>query len=507
MSSKHPIFLAFRSSTWFIVITKYVACFTDAFIYEVIVPVLSFSLRDFIGVPEEDANNGSPIWNSMLLTSFGAAQVFVSSILGHFADKSDSRRTPLLYGLYATAGATGLLYLARTVWLLVLSRFLQDLAALVVYTLWFALLADTAPEGDIGQWMGFALSSLNVGIIIGPAIGGALYDNFGYGSLFFAVFALVGIDVILRLVIVEKKVAARLYEAQKRDTRRLYEVEDQEAGRPYGTFQSCNEESPSAQQHPPTTSKGASRPASPTNMPAEQAPLLTGSPNLNNAEDKSSHPLPIVTLLQSPRILTNFYGAFITISTLVSFDAAIPIFVEQHFGWTSTKSGLVFLFISAPTLLGPLAGKLYDRYPSPWLSAVWFLLSAIFTVFLAFVSYDGIDSTAQQTFLWFSSHYTVCFANTFGSLPLSAYLSRAVKFIEEETLGVFGTSDEGANAQVCALYTSASAAGVVIGPIWTSIAYQDGHWRFLVYSLGILLATIVIPVVSVHRLSGCAALT
>lgn len=48
--------------------------------------------------------------------------------------------------------------------MLVLSRFLQGLSAAVVYTVGFALVADTVGQESIGQWMGFVISSLNVGM-------------------------------------------------------------------------------------------------------------------------------------------------------------------------------------------------------------------------------------------------------------------------------------------------------------------------------------------------------
>jgi MFS family permease len=70
----------------------------------------------------------------------------------------------LLLGFFGNAAATALLYLARNLWLLVLSRFLQGLSAAVVYTVGFALLADTVGQENIGQWMGFVISSLNVGM-------------------------------------------------------------------------------------------------------------------------------------------------------------------------------------------------------------------------------------------------------------------------------------------------------------------------------------------------------
>lgn len=60
-----------------------------------------------------------------------------------------------------------------------------------------------------------------------------------------------------------------------------------------------------------------------------------------------------------------------------------------------------------------------------------------------------------------------------------------------ERPGIFGNS--GAYAQVFSLYTSASAAGVLVGPAWTSFAYGKQGWTFLIISLGILSASVAVP--------------
>lgn len=77
---------------------------------------------------------------------------------------------------------------------------------------------------------------------------------------------------------------------------------------------------------------------------------------------------------------------------------------------------------------------------------------------------------------------------------MGADLSRAVESMEKKTPGIFGKT--GASGQVFSLYTSASAAGVLAGPAWTSYAFGERGWIFFVSSLGILTATVAIPVVS-----------
>ena len=303
-------------------------------------------------------------------------------MLGYLADKSSSRRTPLLLGFISTAAATGLLYLARSVWLLLLSRFFQGLAASVVYAVGFALLADTVPPEDIGYWMGFAIASLNVGMIISPSLGGILYDNFGYGSLFSAVFALVAIDIFLRLVMVEKKTLAALHRS------------DGETQPEYGTIEPCSGEFSHEQRIPESTTISAVN----TVAHEEEGPLVSNLMS-TTVMDQSAHKNPLLTLLTSARILTDLYGAFVTVFVLVGFDSAIPIFVKREFGWTSTGAGLIFLFITTPILLGPFAGRLSDRYPSALLTALWFLLSAGFIVLLNLVTYDRLGSVAPPILL------------------------------------------------------------------------------------------------------------
>ncbi|ESZ98618.1 hypothetical protein SBOR_0988 [Sclerotinia borealis F-4128] len=462
---KEPKFLELRSSKWFIVSTICVASFSDSFIYGVVIPVLPKELEGRIGVADEDLE----FWNSMLLTAFGLAQLIASPLFGYYADRSSSRRTPLLLGFFSNAAATAVLYAAQNVWILALSRFLQGLSAAVVYTVGFALLADTVGPKDIGQWMGYVISSLNIGMLISPTIGGIMYAKIGYASLFIVMFILIAIDIIMRLFMIEKKVAARLRKPK-----------DEDGTQTYGTFQRSIDEAIFEQPNSATSFSSN----------AESEPLLRGSDqNSPAAEDNKKHPIALVTLLKSPRIWADLYGVWVTVFLLASFDAALPIFVERKFNWDSTGAGLIFLTITFPIFLAPIAGRLSDVWPSRWLTASYFIVSAIFTVLLVLIQRNSTDQIVGLCILL--TLYGI--ARVFGSSPLGADLSRAVASMEKKTPGIFGKT--GASGQVFSLYTSASAAGVLAGPAWTSFAFGDRSWIFFVSSLGILTATVAIPVV------------
>ena len=66
--------------------------------------------------------------------------------------------------------------------------------------------------------------------------------------------------------------------------------------------------------------------------------------------------------------------------------------------------------------------------------------------------------------------------------------------MEEDNPGIFGKAG-GAYAQVFALYTMASAAGVLLGPVWTGFIYTPESWTLLVVTLGIFCASAAVPLV------------
>ena len=172
-SSPPPYLLKTRSSKIFILSTICIAVFTDIFLYGIIVPVIPFALSSRAGVAESSVQS----WVSVLLAVYGAALLVSSPFAGWYADRSSSRRLPLLFGLLALGGATVMLCLARTVALLVLGRILQGFSAAIVWTVGQALLVDTVGQKEIGQTLGWVSLSMTLGILVAPLIGGVVYNK------------------------------------------------------------------------------------------------------------------------------------------------------------------------------------------------------------------------------------------------------------------------------------------------------------------------------------------
>src|SRR5436190_9069456 len=76
-----------------------------------------------------------------------------------------------------------------------------------------ALIVDTVPEDRVGQTMAYASSAMSIGLILGPVLGGIIYARCGYYAAFGLAFGFIGLDLILRIILVEKKISRRYVSA------------------------------------------------------------------------------------------------------------------------------------------------------------------------------------------------------------------------------------------------------------------------------------------------------
>lgn len=284
-----------------------------------------------------------------------------TAIAGFFADRSSSRQAPFLTGLALTFAATLLFAASKAPGLLVLARCLQGASAGIVYTVGLALLVDTVGRESLGQWMGIVMIGFNIGTLLGPLFGGIIYTNLGYWPVFIVVLGVVASDFLLRMFMIEKRKAAKWDEKQTQKPTT------------YGAIPTVYD-----QEHRPEVAEVVARSSTetdPTHHDAERTSLLPShslpspSPSSNDDRDTgffASH-FPIMsTLLSSKRLMSAVYGSFINTTLTCAFDSVLPLFVKATFGWGPTAAGLIFLTIAFPSILGPLAGALADRFgPRP----------------------------------------------------------------------------------------------------------------------------------------------
>ena len=195
------------------------------------------------------------------------------------------------------------------------------MSAAVVWTVGLALLADTVGHEKIGQAMGYVAMSMSVSVLVGPLLGGVVYDKAGYYAVFTMAFGLIGVDIVLRVLLVEKKIA------------REWDMEPSETAFPE-----------------PSKDEKLAAPA--TEEPAILAtePLATaGLPTVVSGERPSGTKHPILLLLTSRRLLAACYTTLSYAILMTAWDAVLPLRVHDLFGWSSLGAGLIFLPLILPS--------------------------------------------------------------------------------------------------------------------------------------------------------------
>lgn len=354
---------------------------------------------------------------------------------------------------------------------LIAGRALQGVSAGIVWTVGLALLADTVGNEQIGQYMGYVGLSMSLGILVAPLLGGVVFDKGGYNAVFAMQYALVGIDIAFRLLLVEKRVAQQwitnpttVINVTAHDKR---PVSSERAQLPEGQHPDIKESSP-ATAHP--------------------MPLY-----ISTAPHRLTQRLPpVITLLSSRRLINGLWGILAVATLMTSFDSTLPIFVRRTFGWNSVGAGLIFLPIVVPSFLGPLVGWASDRYGPRYFATLGFISACPPLILLRLVDHE---STAQKVLL-------CALLSLFGvsisliAPPIMAEISMVVEAKERKAQRAglpspFGKG--GAYAQAYALFNIAWAAGALVGPFWGGFVYQSAGWGTMGWSLGLLSVLTAIP--------------
>jgi DHA1 family solute carrier family 18 vesicular amine transporter 1/2 len=163
------------------------ATFTDLVAYSVAVPVLPDYAQRF---------HASPTMVGLLFGSFGVALLALSIPLGAMSDRL-GRKGMMICALALLTGATLLFAYAQSLPMLFAARMLQGAADAATWVVGFALIADLYGEDERGRAMGLAMAGSSLGFIIGPLLGGWLYELGGIRLPFLVVAGLAAVDLIV----------------------------------------------------------------------------------------------------------------------------------------------------------------------------------------------------------------------------------------------------------------------------------------------------------------------
>src|SRR5881227_1961487 len=157
------------------------AAFTDIVAYSIAVPVLPHLSRQL---------GASPTMIGLLFASFGVTLLTVSMPMGAVSDRI-GRKPPMIGGLVAFADSLPWLFAARLV---------QGAADAVTWVVGFALLADLYGPSERGRVTGIVMSGASFAFMVGPSIGGWLYQIGGMRLPFLGVAAFAVVATVAFIV-------------------------------------------------------------------------------------------------------------------------------------------------------------------------------------------------------------------------------------------------------------------------------------------------------------------
>ncbi|KAI1139310.1 MFS transporter-like protein [Hypoxylon sp. FL0543] len=449
-----PWALHWRSNTLFIIATVAVGLFTDLFLYGLVVPVLPFMLRDRLDIPEDKIQS----YVSNLLAAYAGASVVSSLPAGWIADRTGSRQAPFLSGLAALLAATIMLALGQSIPVIFVARVLQGVSAAVVWTIGLAMVLDTVGPENLGKVVGSIFSFISVGELMAPVIGGVLYEKTGYEGVFGVAAGVLVLDFLMRLLVVEKKTAAKYCDAPRPELR----TESQSRHNSHGTIGS---EAASGDGEEGATETDALIPNKKPEDDDEDPYKIHHEPS------RLVRALPILVCFRSPRLLVGLGIAFVQASLLAVFDATIPTEAQSLFGFTSLQAGLLFIALDVPYLvLGPVAGWAVDRYGAKLAAVVGFGYLVPVLVLLRLPA-DHILSGTNNVVLYCALLALNGVGLAIIGSPSVVETSAVVEKFNKANPAFFGAN--GPYAQLYGFNSLFFCAGLTVGPVAAG-ALRDG---------------------------------
>nr|POE89758.1 putative mfs-type transporter c18.02 [Quercus suber] len=445
-----PAFLNFRSSTAYITFVISFAVFTDQFLFAVILPVFPFSLHDRSHIPEDQVQ----LWVSILLGVYAIACCITSR------ESAYRYSTLTVTDLYQQSGDGTLTDQAS-----VGCRGSLGLATSIIWSTGLAIMVDTVGEAHIGEYMGYVGIALNLGTLVAPILGGIVFSKAGYDAVFYMTFGVIAVDVLGRVFMIETETALKWVAGESDPAEKVGE-RDIEAIAGAASRDSVKNSTT-------TLDSGRAQTFRSTSPSSARAKSL-----------KKGHLPPVITLLFSVRFLAALLGVVALAAIYSGVETVLPLYTERIFGWDSTGGGLIFLPFMLPSLLGPLFGKVVDRFGPRWPAAIGFALACPALILLRLVNHDTLDQKIILGVLL----VMIGMGITLTMEPLMAEFTYMATR-HDEKLGTGKTS----YAQAYGLFNMAWAAGDTIGPFWAGLIVDAYGWGTMGWSLGLLAGISGVP--------------
>ncbi|KAL4876910.1 major facilitator superfamily domain-containing protein [Aspergillus karnatakaensis] len=448
--SDKPWGYRWRSSNWFITTTLLMAIFNDEMLFAFMAPLLPYILAQRIGLDPALAQR----YTSIFLAEGALAAVVSSPFVGSLSDRVKSKKVLLLVMLVLALGSVLCLALTTSLVGLLVGRLFQSIVSNAMWIIGLATLAENLGSEHMGKISGAVSTVAAAGGCAGPAIAGLLFGLSGYwGAWSGAVFFLV-VDIILRLLMVEK-------------------VKVQES-------------TPASQDEP--------QPSDPLlgQRPVPQVPEVKGWRFY-------------FCLMREPRFAAGIFCFFVHSILITGFASTIAPHARDAFQWGVFPVGLLFASIQAPgILLAPVVGWLKDRVGSRSPTAMGLFAMVPFLI-LAGLAGDSRIEWAPAGIAG-KALYATCIA-LMGCLMCLLYgvgtmeATETVDKIEMSMPGIFGPN--GGYSRAVSVTTISWMTGSLVAPIVAGFLVEG--FGYLEYQCFLAIVCVVAGIVATVHLGSKAS--
>lgn len=291
-------------------------------------------------------------------------------------------------------------------------------------------------------------SFVSAGTIWAPTVGGVLYEKTGFDGVIGVSFAVIAVDLIMRLFMIEKRVARRygLEEAKANEN------EDPESG-------SNEEQQSQADERQPLLGR--------VEHDDEEFKIKT------EEQSKLARTISILPCLKHPSLLTALFLTLVQALSFGSFDATVATVSRDLFGFDSLRAGILFLPLGVMDLVfSPLAGWSVDRYGTKPASVLSYGYMVPVLILLRLPHAGGID----QVILYGGLLALIGIGLSGEGAPSIVEAGNVVRNYHEQNKDFFG--ETGPYAQLCGLNSMVFNLGLTLGPelageLTTTIGYGN----------------------------------
>lgn len=179
--------------------------FLDMLLYSVIIPLTPYY---------EETFEASPMMIGLLFSSYSITLLITTTYFGKLTDRI-GRKKPIIMGLVGLIVSTIVFSHPIHFEWLIIARALQGIAAAATWTAALSLLADLFIKKERAIAMGFAMTSMSAGTLLGAPVGGFLIEMGSYKTPFYTISALLFAVVILAAIYLKEEMRNNVQEPKK----------------------------------------------------------------------------------------------------------------------------------------------------------------------------------------------------------------------------------------------------------------------------------------------------